>query len=332
MSFDKEGGGGNDLRRLVKPVSPPKEKSGIDAGFAALALGVVALSAGGAMAAPSVFSWMGGIAAGQVRPIATVVAGLDHAAVKAALATEAFPDKHGREFMKLLAAEFPSDHDSLLNRLADTAMKPGADRTDLVMEMNQWSLGFTVANLPAVGRTGAEGFDKTLGLVSETLRVVEDVAGGCDLKAFEKFAEDPANLLAAGEYDGKLYRFGMKASTSLLQLMVAGRDKPPGDAALLPKDERAVQAAFISMMRDPQIMSLIETGMRGNLPPDEMAAKINVCQLGRTIVVKLKDLPSDTKARLWSVGATELKRAMANGGLNAIMSQRPPGPGQFSMR
>jgi hypothetical protein len=330
MGLGKDGGG-NDLRKLIKPVAPPKEKSGIDAGFAALALGVVALSAGGAMVAPSVFSWMGSVAS-PVRPIEKVVAGLDHAAVKVALAKEAFPDEHGRKFMKLLAAEFPSDHEDLLNRLANTAVKPGADRTDLVMEMNQWSVGFTLDNLTAIGRTGAKGFDKTLGLVSETLGAVEDVVGGCDLKAFENFVGNPENLLAAGEYDSKLYRFGMKASTSLLELMVEGRDKPPGAAAILPKDERALQAAFISMVRDPQIMSLIETGTRGNLPPEEAAAKINVCQLGRTIVVKLKNLPTDTKERIWSVGAIELKRAMANGGLNAIMNQQQMTRRQMSMR
>jgi hypothetical protein len=86
MSFGKRGAGeGHPARSLLPP--PPIEEAGapvarmkvanaggIDKGFIALAAGVVVVSAGAALAAPSVLDMFG---SQQVRPIEIVVAGLD---------------------------------------------------------------------------------------------------------------------------------------------------------------------------------------------------------------------------------------------------------------
>jgi hypothetical protein len=98
----------------------------IDRKFIALAAGVVVLAAGAAIAVPSAISLLGG----NVRPIEQVVAGLDRAGARTALAAEAFPDADGQAFMTSLAANLPREHSRLLDTLADTAMA-GGDRDGL---------------------------------------------------------------------------------------------------------------------------------------------------------------------------------------------------------
>lgn len=327
MSFGKQNGGGNDLRQLVKPVAQAKASmgGGLDAGFIALTLGVVVISAGGAFAAPSVMSWAGSFSSSPGRPIPTVIAGLDRDAAKVALAKEAFPDKHGRAFMASISGKFPDDHDRLLGKLADTAMK-GADRDGLVLAMNEWSVDFTTGHIDAIGRTGAQGFDRALDIAQEALGLIESAAGGCDVKSLETIAMNPDKLTATASYGGKIYQFNMKANQALADLAITGSDAPAIDTTLTPGDEQALQSLFFSMMNDPQVMSLMKMSMSGKVSEDEIASKVDVCGLGRTVVVKLKSLPNDTKARLWALGTSELSKAMASGNLARF------NPAQLSMR
>lgn len=316
MGLEKQGGGSESMRKLVKPVAPPKSaKSNFDMGFAALALGVVVVSAGGAMAAPSILSWVGGFSTPSVRPIETVVAGLDRDAAKAALAAEAFPDKHGSAFMTALADKFPDDHDRLLGSLADAAMR-GGDRDELNLAVNTWLIDFGPRNLSALGRTGSKGFDQVLTIASDGLDLLEDTGGGaCTLRSLEKLVSDPNALTDLAAYGTKAYDFNMKTYRTLIDLAAEGRDAPPPETTLQPQDERAVQNAFFSMLRDPQVISLMEMATSGRGGQEEMASKINVCALGRTVVVKLKGLPAGTKARLW---ANALQQAGVQGRLGRL--------------
>jgi hypothetical protein len=329
MSFGKQGGNGNDFRNLVKPAGPAKaaKASSLDAGFIALTLGVVAVAAGGAFAAPSVMSWAGSLAPAPVRPIPDVIAGLERDAAKAALAKEAFPDNNGRAFMKAMATHFPEDHDRLLGQLADSAMK-GGNRDDLVITVSQWTGGFAISHLPAIGRTGADGFDKALDMVDEALALVDEAAGGCTLEALQAVATSPEKLLAASSYGGKLYDFGMQSNLTLVDLAVAGRNAKAIDTTLLPRDEQALQSALLSMMMDEQVMSLMQAGMSGGQGAQaDLAAKVDICALGHTAVVKLKTLPDDTKGRIWALGANEMQKGISRGGMGALFN-----PAQLSMR
>lgn len=123
MAFGKRTGGS-----APPPYTPPVEEAevsettsvrtrvanpgGMDRKFIGLAAGVVFLSAGAAIAAPSLLSMVGGA---NVRPIEQVIAGLDRDAMRTALAHEAFPDESGRAFMTSLATHFPQQHGRLLD-------------------------------------------------------------------------------------------------------------------------------------------------------------------------------------------------------------------------
>jgi hypothetical protein len=272
---------------------------GLDKGFIGLAAGVVVLSAGAAIAAPSVLSLFGGV---SVRPIAEIVAGLDRNEVKVALAAEAFPDEHGRAFMTLLEDNFPESHNRLLGTLADAATK-GADRDDLVLATNLWGLEFVPGNLQYVGRTGAEGFDTLLTVATDTLDVLKSEMGGCTLDKFTELTSDPSRFEALIDYGSASYETGMRANAKFIELAARGRSAPIPDAKLNADDQNALQSVLISFLTDPQLMDAMQSAMwqSGGSAEDmqmAVASRIDICQLGRSLVTKLERLPSGTKGRI----------------------------------
>lgn len=318
MSFGKRGAGeGHPARNLVPPPVTTESghatrmtvanPGGIDKGFIALALGVVVLSAGAALAAPSVMDMFGGNI--PVRPLGEVVAGLDRDHAKTALAREAFPDGEGRDFMTSLATNFPADHDRLLGKLADEAMKKDADRDDLIKAMSDWSVEFIPAHIEEIGRTGGEGFDAVMNLATDALGVVEQAAGECTLPAFQQLASHPTALADLAAYGGEGYKVGMRAGRTMVDLAARGRSIQPVAAELTRDDTEALQTTFFSMMMDKQVMGLMASGMNGGGPvgsgPDVVdPSKIDVCQLGRTVIVKLKKLPHPTKGRILALATS----------------------------
>ena len=272
---------------------------GMDGKFIGLAIGVVVVSAGGAIAAPSLMSMMGGA---PVRPIEQVIAGLDRKEMRTALAHEAFPDDSGRAFMTKLATNFPQQHGRLLDALADAAAA-GGDRNDLFLATNAWTMSFGPQQLNAIGRTGAEGFDAALDIASDFLKVVEADAGSCTLKSLQSYIADPTNLTDLTRYGGEGYRASMRANAVLVDLAAKGGKAPPADTNFTLNDENALRSAFISMIADPQIMSLMQSGMNAGPqgPNPDLALNMNVCQLARTVIIKLDTLPADTKGRLFAV-------------------------------
>ena len=284
---------------------------GIDKGFIALAVGVVFVSAGAAIAAPSVLDMFGT----QVRPIETVVAGLDRNQAKAALANEAFPDGEGRALLSSLKAHFPEDHDQLLNVLADEAMG-GGDRDDLMEELGRWSVEFVMPNLPAIGRTGAEGFDEILNIGGGALDLVEKTAG-CTAEKLEAFVSDPANLANSMAYGSEGYKFSMQSSMKLVNLAAKGRNAPPVPTEFRREDEKAVMSAFMGMMMDEQIMGLMAASSNPEFDRDAAAfRKIDVCKIARTVIYKMRNLPQGTKERMLAMGT----QGLPPGAMQQLMS------------
>jgi hypothetical protein len=323
MSFGKRDPNGIDsmreLGRQANAASAVKKPTarqsggngGMDAAFIALTLGVVLIAGGGAFVAPSLMSWVSGsFGAEPVRPIPDVVAGLSRDDAKAALAKGAFPDKPARAFMTRLAADFPSDHDKLLGGLADSAMK-GGDRDALTLDVNTWAASFTMENLPAIGRTGARGFDEALTIGSDALSFIEKTAGGnCSSDALMAFVSDPQKILDLGAYGSDGWKLNMQTYETLVGLAAAGRSAPAIDTTLTPQDEQALQSVFMSIMMDERVMTLMQTAMRGDPSQVDLDSSLNICELGRTVIGKLKSLPSGTKDRLWALGVSEAAKAI----------------------
>ncbi len=324
MSFGKRDPGGLDAMRELarqanaasaarKPAVSAKAaaKGGAETTFIALVIGVVLLAGGGAFFAPSVMSWaLASFGSEPVRPIADVVAGLSRDDAKAALAKGAFPDHPSRAFLTRLASEFPSDHDALLSNLADRAIG-GADRDALIMDVNIWTADFAMKNLPAIGRTGAQGFDQALAIGAEALAFIEKSAGGnCSSDAIMAMANDPQKILALGAYGSDGWDLNMRTYDTLVVLAAAGRNAPAIDTTLTAQDEQALQSVFLSVMMDERVMKLMQTAMSGDPSQVNVDASLNICELGRTVISKLESLPSGTKDRLWALGTAEAAKAI----------------------
>ena len=274
----------------------------IDRKFIALAIGVVILAGGAAIALPS----LGSVFSGGMRPIEDVVAGLDRASVRTALAAEAFPDADGRAFMTTLGATFPREHAQLLDTVTDIAMN-GGDRDDLYSALNAWSLTFVPAQLPAIGRTGARGFDAGVVVLDDVLGVVEKEVGGCTGAKFQQVSQ-PEFLERLTRFDGPAYHTAMRANRAFVDLAAAGRTLPAISTTLTANDTSVIQSTFFSMMGDPQVMSIVRaagaaqsSGAQGGgyEAQSRLMNDVNFCQLGRTVLMKLKGLPDGTKARLF---------------------------------
>ncbi len=206
----------------------------IDRKFIALAIGVVVLAAGAAIAVPSALSALGG----NVRPIEQVIAGLDRAGARTALAAEAFPDADGQAFMTTLAANFPREHGRLLDTLADTAMS-GGDRDALYISLNAWSLNFVPAQMSAIGRTGSRGFDAGVAVLDDVLVVVEKEVGGCTGAKFQQVLQQQSGLAffeRLTRFDGPAYHTGMRANRAFVDLAAAGRTLPAVSTTLTAND------------------------------------------------------------------------------------------------
>jgi hypothetical protein len=288
----------------------------IDRKFIGIAAGVVILSAGAAIAAPSLMSMVGGH---NVRPIEQVIAGLDRDGMRAALAHEAFPDDSGRAFMTSLATHFPNQHGRLLDKLADTAAA-GGSRDALFSTVNAWSMEFAPGQLEALGRTGAEGFDLTLDIVSDAMEVLEAEAGGCTPQHLESFMRDPSTLVDMTSYGGKLYHTSMRASQSFIELAAKGRNAQPIAKKLTPDDEIALRATFFSLVTDPQVMDAVQAfGAAGAQGQNFGASNLNICKLGRAVIVKFEGLPNPTKARIFATALSGDNAAFfRDGGFDAF--------------
>lgn len=270
---------------------------GIDKGFIALAAGVVVLSAGAAIAAPSVF---GALSSGQVKSISELVAGLDSKQMKAVLANEAFPDAEGRAFLASLKQNFPESHNRLLDGMV-TIAETGGDRDDMVIGLTQWGMEFAPSNLEYIGRTGAEGFDTLLHVVTESLDVVKDTTGNCSLGSVKRLLEDENALTEASRYGSAAYKVTMETNRSFVDLAAKGRTAPKPIARLNADDENALQSVFISFITDPQMVQLAQQAMRADNRADvekTLESSLDLCQIGRSIIVKLERLPAGTKSRI----------------------------------
>lgn len=326
---------GNDAE-ITAPVGAVRTRvtnqGDIDAKFIALAAGVVVLSAGAAIAAPSLISIVGGP---QVRPIAQVIAGLDRDGMENALAREAFPDDAGRAFMATLATSFPDQHGRLVGRLADAAVA-GEDRDGLFLAMNAWSADFAMSQMPAISRTGAEGFDRAVSILSDGLRVVESKANGCTPGALQNIMLDPEAFDSFTTYGSEGYRLSMRAGQALVDLAARGRKAPAIDTELTQDDMSALQATFFSLMMDPQVQSLVQTAAMANSGPGlniQTDINVNVCQLGRTVLLKLDGLPTATKGRLWAtVTSGEVATMLGNGAFSSPFGVDGMPMGMMDMR
>ena len=180
------------------------------------------------------------------------------------------------------------------------------------------SITFVPGQMPAIARTGARGFDEGVVVLEEALKVFEAEVGGCTGDKLQTIAQDPAFFERLSRYDSRAYRLGMRANRSFVELAATGRKSTAVSTTLTANDMSALQSTFFSMMGDPQVMSLMQAAgssrYSGNDSQSAILNKVNFCQLGQTILLKMKTLPEGTKGRLFgSIMSQDLSRLTAPG-------------------
>lgn len=133
------------------------------------------------------------------------------------------------------------------------------------------------------------------------------------MKSLEGFMLNPSNLADLTRYGSDGYRLSMRAGATMVDLIAKGHSAQPVNATITRDDENALQSTFLSMASDPQVMNLIQASMNARTQDmqDDLAKNINVCQLARTLVIKLEGLPAGTKSRLFATALSSDFNALA---------------------
>lgn len=106
------------------------------------------------------------------------------------------------------------------------------------------------------------------------------------------------------ELEGPMYDWGMRFNTLIAEAVTDAKANPVKHGAVSRRDEAAFQGVMMSLMADPQIMPLIMSDNSG-AKPEDLLRKIDVCDLGDSILVAVKTLPQDTKGRAWAMAVKE---------------------------
>jgi len=120
----------------------------------------------------------------------------------------------------------------------------------------------------------------------------------------------------------------MQASAKLVNLAARGRNAPPPPADFRPEDQDALMTAFFGMMMDEQFMSVMRSANSGDSfgSRSEAMRKLDICKMGRSVIYKLRRLPSGTKERIFGVAAQALDKMPADA-LKQMMSGKGGYPG-----
>jgi hypothetical protein len=125
-----------------------------------------------------------------------------------------------------------------------------------------------------------------------------------------ELASDPQKLMALSAYDSEATQFGMGAYRTLVNLAAEGRNAPVIDTTPTSQDEQALQSVVFSLMMDERVMKLVQAASAGDTSAASLESTLDVCELGNTVIAKLKSMPSDTKARIWAMGAAEAVKSL----------------------
>ena len=288
MTFDARGGGpssGNGAGNLV---------------FGIAAIGIV----GAAFTAAFLIF-------GSGEPTAdTVAAAPAPKVIAAAQVPKPFKNKAANKYLQSLAAVDQTAHAKLQKKMSRMSGRSEAKQFEAVLEH-----GFDVLkdNASDLAKADAKHLDRLLNHARSNLKKAarsnSQWCRGSKYAELEKLGPAGAKKLQREltAIEGPMQDYALEAMTLLMDAIADARANPVKHGKLTPRDEMAVQGVFMSMMSDPQILPLM-MGAQSGQSPEQMMAKLNVCDLGATFVSAVKTLPQDTKGRVWAevVRETEL--------------------------
>lgn len=220
---------------------------------------------------------------------------------------EAFKDRPSRAYLAALQVADPKTYAALEQRVLNT---PNASQADLRQFVTKSTEDLVMRNAAVLAKADARHLDAMLnhgrkGLKSAARAGSKYCRGsyyasmsGMEPQEIERLMDE---MLSA---EGAFYAFGMELNTMIAEALTDARANPVRHGKLNSRDEVAMQSLVLSLMSDKQVMGLM---MAGNSGADLEGAlqKVNVCDLGDTLLAAIRTLPQDTKGRVWSEAMAE---------------------------
>jgi len=104
-----------------------------------------------------------------------------------------------------------------------------------------------------------------------------------------------------------LREFTIKLNSRLLEAILDGRQNPKRYGTFNAADKKKIDALGPKLMSNPKIMRvLLSAG--ASAKPEDVLAKLDICDLSATVLREVDRLPEDTKARLWASTFAEIKK------------------------
>ena len=211
---------------------------------------------------------------------------------------QAFSDEASRAYFAALSVADPRSYSELERRIA---RQSGAPTDDLRMSVIEHSESFFRRNAGVLARADVRHVDAMIlnaraGL-RQAIRANSRFCRGSTYAALSEMSEQEVRRMLEGVID---YGWNIGFQTLLAEAVMDAKQNPVDHGEMTRRDETALQGVMMSLMADPQIMPLIMSS-NGNASPEEILARLDICELGDSVLVAVKTLPQETKARAWAM-------------------------------
>ncbi len=223
----------------------------------------------------------------------------------------AFSDAASLNYFNALHEADPQAYSSLESKIA---RRSGASQKDLRQIVMEHSESLVKRNARTLAQADVKHVDAMITLMRQGLRDAgrsgSRYCRGSFYAGLTDMSEREGRRLAQElmDLEGPMYDWGMRFNTLIAEAVTDAKANPVKHGAISRRDEAAFQGVMMSLMADPHIMPLIMAGNSG-ADPEAMLRKIDVCDLGDSILVAVKTLPQDTKGRAWAMAIKEANSA-----------------------
>ena len=262
--------------------------------FAAALAGVVAIGVAAVMFWPS----------GQDGPTTEIA----NASAKTISINAVFPNTEERKFAELLKAVDDAAYMKLENEFLNRGLSD-VQRHELVMKTSE-----TVAmdNIDALARSDVKYMnmlmDDIIGGLQKASKSRAKLCNGSSFKGLDTMSPAQAENFGRDLLRNEALReFTIKLNARLLEAILDGRKNPKSYGTFNAADKGKIDALGPKLMSNPKIMRvLLSAGASAS--PEDVLAKLDLCDLSATVLREVDRLPKDTKARLWASTFAEIKK------------------------
>ncbi|MDX1291200.1 MAG: hypothetical protein R3265_00190 [Hyphomonas sp.] len=222
------------------------------------------------------------------------------AVIEAETSHEGFSGRSARNFLAVLGRVDPAARAALDRKLAKA--RPNM-RTGLAFEV---ATDVLARHKDSLAQASTAHVDDWLNMTRRRLKAASRAnhrwCDGRRYQAFDGRSSLTSQMAAAtdlADLGSELTGYTLDSISLALEAIEDARQHPVRHGPLTHSDEAALQGVAMSMMSDPQVMPLMMASGRGR-PPEELLARLDMCELGATAVTALKTLPQGTKGRVFA--------------------------------